>query len=77
VQSYVLYATVEQEQDGRWSAWITKLPGCTAWGYTTKEALEALKDAAELYIADMIEEGEKLPAEGVQEVESPVIAVNL
>lgn len=77
MRSYVLDASIQQEADGRWSAWISALPGCSAWGYTKKEALEALKDAAELYIQDMIEEGEKLPKDGVQVLESPVVAVTL
>jgi len=76
-KSYIFDANVEQEGDGRWSAWIEALPGCTAWGYSREEALEALKDAAELYIQDMIEEGEELTKEGVQVVKSPVVAVNL
>ncbi len=77
VKSYIFHAHVQREEDGRWSAWIEALPGCTAWGYTKEEALEALKDAAELYIQDMIEAGEGLPKEGVQVVEAPVVAVNL
>ena len=77
MKSYIFHANVQQEADGRWSAWIQALPGCTAWGYRKEEALEALKDAAELYIQDMFDEGEKLPKEGVQVVESPVVAVNL
>lgn len=77
MKSYIFDAKVQQEGDGRWSAWIEALPGCAAWGYSKEEALEALKDAAELYIQDMIEEGEELPKEGVQVVKSPVVAVNL
>ena len=77
VRSYIFRASLGQEGDGRWSAWVEALPGCAAWGYTREEALEALKDAVELYVQDMLEEGEKLPEEGVQVVESPVVAVNL
>jgi antitoxin HicB len=77
MKSYVFQAGIEQDEDGRWSAWISALPGCTAWGYTKEEALQALKDAAEIYIEDMVEEGEELPTEGVQVVESPVVAVTL
>jgi predicted RNase H-like HicB family nuclease len=71
VKSHIFDAKVQQEEDGHWSAWIEALSGCTAWGYPREEALEALKDAAELYIQDMIEEGEELPKEGAQVVESP------
>ena len=77
MKSYVLDANLQQEEDGRWSAWIAALPGCAAWGYSKEEALGALTDAAELYIEDMIEEGKEIPTEGVQMVASPVVAVNL
>jgi predicted RNase H-like HicB family nuclease len=77
MKGYIFDAKVQQEADGRWSAWIEALPGCAAWGYSREEALEALKDATDLYIQDMIEEGEELPKEGVQVVESPVVVVNL
>jgi len=76
-QSYIFHASIRQEEDGRWSAWIDALPGCTAWGHSREEALAALNDAAQLYVEDMIAEGEELPKEGVQVVESPVVAVNL
>ncbi|MCY4654519.1 MAG: type II toxin-antitoxin system HicB family antitoxin [Dehalococcoidia bacterium] len=50
-------AELEQDEDGRWSAWIEALPGCAAWGYTQEEALTALKDAAIAYVEDMVEAG--------------------
>lgn len=46
-------AQLEQDEDGRWSAWLDELPGCAVWGYTQGEALDALQDAAEAYIEDM------------------------
>ena len=55
-------AELEQDEDGRWSAWIDDLPGCAAWGYTREEALTALEDAARAYIEDMVEAGEATPA---------------
>ncbi len=51
-------AQLEQATDGRWSAWIDELPDCAAWGYTQDEALDALQNAAEVYIEDMVEAGE-------------------
>ena len=60
-------AELEQDDDGRWSAWIDELPGCAAWGYSRDEALAALEDAAIAYVEDMVEAGEVAPrvAEGV------------
>ena len=77
MKSYIFHASVHQEEDGRWSAWVESLPGCAAWGYTQEEALEALKDAAELYVQDMMEAGGEFPKEGVQVTEAPVVAINL
>lgn len=51
-------AKVQQDQDGRWSAWIDDLPGCAAWGLTRAEALAALHDAAIAYVEDMVDSGE-------------------
>ena len=66
-------AELEQDDDGRWSAWIEALPGCSAWGYTQEEALAALKDAAIAYIEDMVETGEAmLGAEDIV-IEIPVV----
>ena len=74
---YVLKAELQQEEDSRWSSWIEALPGCAAWGYSQEEALNALKDAAEIYIEDMLEAGEQLPAKGVEVIEAPVITVTV
>jgi predicted RNase H-like HicB family nuclease len=61
MKTYIVEASVELEDDGRWSSWIDALPGCAAWGYSREEALSALKDAAELFIEDMLEAGETVP----------------
>ena len=68
---YTYQAQMEQDEDGRWSCWIDELPGCAAWGYTQGEALEALQDAAEAYIEDMVEAGE-LPSHGEVIIERPI-----
>ncbi len=62
MKSYVFQVELAHEDDGRWSTWIDVLPGCAAWGYTKEEALQAIQDAAEAYIEDMIEAGETLPS---------------
>lgn len=77
VKTYVLQVELEQDEDGRWGAGIPSLPGCAAWGYTQEEALDALRDAAELYLEDLIESGEEVPKKGVDIVETPVVAVTL
>ena len=66
-------AELEQDDDGRWSAWIEVLPGCAAWGYTREEALASLKDAAIAYIEDMVETGEAMPGDENLVIESPAV----
>ncbi|PKB63513.1 MAG: hypothetical protein BZY80_07035 [SAR202 cluster bacterium Io17-Chloro-G2] len=76
-RSFVFAAALEQDADGRWSSWVDSLPGCAAWGYTEEEALMALKDAAELYIEDMLALEQEVPTHGVDDNESRVITVRL
>ena len=68
--TYVITAEIEQDEDGRWSAWIDALPGCAAWGHTREEALLALQDAADAYIEDMEETDEQVQERGIEVVDS-------
>lgn len=45
------------EPDGRWSVEVPALPGCVTWGNTKEGALERIKEAVELYLEVLIEEG--------------------
>src|SRR5262245_49900790 len=40
MKTYIFHAAVEQEDDGRWRAWVEALPGCAVWGYSREEAIE-------------------------------------
>ena len=71
--TYVLTAEIEQDEDGRWSAWIDALPGCAAWGHTREEALLALQDAADAYIEDMEETDEQALERVIEVVDSPLV----
>ena len=61
--NYTFKATLQEEEDGRWSAWIESLPGCATWGYDKEDALAMLQEAAELWVEDMLECGEEVPVE--------------
>ena len=74
VKSYVFRVELQEEEDGRWSAWIEALPGCAVWGYTREEALEAIQDAAEAYVEDMMEAGDEIPTD-VLVVKAPIVTV--
>ena len=65
-------ARIEQDEDGRWSAWLDDLPGCAVWGHTRSEALAALGDAATAYVADMIDAGDLPRTDGVVTIREPM-----
>ena len=79
MKTFVLKVNLKEEKDGRWSATIPALPGCSSWGHSSQEALGNIKDAAEIYIEDMAEAGEGLPSPSneIELIDAPAIAVSL
>ena len=79
MKTYVLKVSLQEEEDGRWSASIPVLPGCSSWGYSLEEALTNIKDAAEIYIEDMIDAGEALPgpSDRIEVIDEPAVAISL
>jgi predicted RNase H-like HicB family nuclease len=53
----------EQEEEGRWLAEVTALPGVMAYGTTKAEANAKVQALALRVIADRLESGEQLPRE--------------
>ena len=49
---------VEQEDDGRWIAEVTGLPGVVAYGITQEEAEHKVQGLARRVMADRLENGE-------------------
>lgn len=49
------------EDDGRWTAEVPTLPGCVTWGNTQQQALERIKEAIELYLEVLINDGKPIP----------------
>jgi predicted RNase H-like HicB family nuclease len=52
---------LEREEDGRWIAEVTDLPGVLAYGPTRDQALASVQALALRVLADRIEHGEALP----------------
>jgi antitoxin HicB len=79
MKTFVLKVALKENEDGRWSASIPALPGCSSWGYSKQEALDNMRDAAEIYIEDMIDAGEGLPqpSDEIELIEEPAVAVSL
>ena len=78
MKTYLVQAELEEEDDGRWSAWIESLPGHAAWGYSKEEALDALKDTAQAYLEVLVEKGQSIPAaKAAETIYVPMVAVML
>lgn len=52
---------IEREDDGRWLAEVTELPGVMAYGQTRQEALEKAQALSLRVLADRLEHGETVP----------------
>jgi predicted RNase H-like HicB family nuclease len=52
---------LEQEEDGRWIAEVSDLPGVLAYGSTKEEAMAAVQALALRVLADRLEHGEAVP----------------
>lgn len=61
-KTFVLPVELTEEEDGRWSAEVPLLPGCATWGESWQEALRHAKEAAEGYIAVLLEDGRAVPS---------------
>jgi predicted RNase H-like HicB family nuclease len=57
----MLKIEVEREDDGRWIAEISDLPGVLAYGNTPEEAIERAKALSLRVMADRLEHGEDVP----------------
>ena len=75
--TYVFRATLQEEEDGRWSAWVDALPGCATWGYTREEALGALQDGTELFLECMLDYGDPIPDSEVPSEGETAITVTI
>ena len=52
---------VEAEEEGGYHVYCPSLPGCHSQGETIDEALANIREAIDLFIEDMLENGEAVP----------------
>jgi predicted RNase H-like HicB family nuclease len=52
---------IEKEEDGRWIAEVSDLPGVVAYGKTREDAIAKVEALALRVIADRIDHGETIP----------------
>ena len=55
------YAVVIEKAQGNYSAYVPDLPGCIATGETIAEVQRLIREAIELHIAGMREDGLPVP----------------
>jgi predicted RNase H-like HicB family nuclease len=65
VRRYTVLLTPELE-DGGYSVAVPALPGCRTQGDTLQEALANAREAIQLYLEDVIADGEPVPEERAQ-----------
>lgn len=52
---------IDREEDGRWIAEITELPGVMAYGASREDAISKVEILALRVMADRLEHGEEIP----------------
>jgi len=55
------YAIVIEKADGNFSAYVPDLPGCVATGATVAEVESQIREAIELHLKGMREDGTPIP----------------
>ena len=58
----VSYLAVFEKSDGGYSVYFPDLPGCASWGNDLLQAQNMAREALELHLYGMEEDGEKIPA---------------
>jgi len=75
--TYTFRIVVEPDED-RWRAYCPELEaqGASTWGYTKEEALQHIREVLEMLVAELVEEGKRIPA-SVQISEEALVAVTV
>ena len=55
------YAVVIEKTENNYSAYVPDLPGCVATGPTAEEAEKSIREAIELHLEGMREDGATIP----------------
>lgn len=60
------YAIIIEKSENNYGAWAPDLPGCVAVGDTVEEVQQLMREAIELHLAGMREDGDPIPPPVVQ-----------
>ena len=66
---------IERDEDGCTVATVPSLPGCISQGKTEREALKNIKEAIELHVRALVEDG--LPLSGKKDARETLVSVAL
>jgi predicted RNase H-like HicB family nuclease len=55
------YLIVIEKADGNWGAFAPDLPGCVALGDTVEETMELMREAIDMHLEGMVEDGDAIP----------------
>ena len=58
----VTYTVVVEDAGANYSAYVPDLPGCVSTGQTVQEATDRIREAIQMHIEGLLEDGEPLPA---------------
>lgn len=56
------YVVIVEQGESSFGAYVPDLPGCVAVGETRDEAMELIREAVELHIESLRENGETVPS---------------
>ena len=76
MKTYVFPVQLTEESDGRWSATCPSFSGCATWGATKEVALRNIREAVELYVSDLQDAGESIPA-GITVLDEAAVTVTV
>jgi len=54
---------IEPDTGGTYHAYVPSLPGCHTWGDTIEAARSNAKEAIQVYLSSLVEDGEPIPQE--------------
>lgn len=54
---------LKREPEGGYTVTVPSLPGCVTYGDTIEEAVKMAREAIELYLESLREDGEEIPTE--------------
>lgn len=55
------YTVIIEKGESSWGAYVPDLPGCIAAGETRDEAMSLIREAVELHLEDLVEQGAQIP----------------